>query len=78
MSIDLGIKSLYVVVNKIKNAGEEKLVKENLKDFEIIGKMPYSESVRESDLKHFPPCESDAEFKKSIEDIAVKLESFHT
>ena len=76
MSQDLGIKDLYIVVNKIRNYEEEKLIKDSLEDFVILGKLPYSDSVRESDLKYFSPCEADTEFKKSVEGIAGGLSRY--
>lgn len=76
MSQDLGIKTLFIVVNKIKTAEEEKLIKNNLGDFKILGKLPYSEKVRESDLRYFSPCDADEEFKNSIEEIANKLSKY--
>ena len=76
MATDLGIKSLYVVVNKIKNNEEEKLVREKLLDFNVLGIMPYSEGVRASDLQQIQPCEADKEFAKKIEEIALKLQEF--
>ncbi len=74
MATDLGIKTLYVVVNKIKTGGEEKLVREKLADFNVLGIMPYSESVRMSDLKQIQPCEADKIFAQKIEEIALKLQ----
>jgi CO dehydrogenase maturation factor len=76
MSEDLGIKKLFVVVNKIKSDEEEKLVRENLKDFEVLGIMPYSDRIREADLKNISPCEYDSVFAKSIEEIALKLQDY--
>jgi CO dehydrogenase nickel-insertion accessory protein CooC1 len=76
MAMDLGIKTLYVVVNKIKTSGEEKLVREKLADFNVLGIMPYSESVRMSDLKQIQPCEADKIFAQKIEEIALKLQGF--
>ncbi|HAJ95462.1 MAG TPA: carbon monoxide dehydrogenase, partial [Actinobacteria bacterium] len=76
MSHDLGIRNLYVVVNKIRSAEEEKLVRESLKDFKVLGIMPYSESVRESDLKNYSPCDSDSSFRAAIKEIALKLQEF--
>jgi CO dehydrogenase maturation factor len=76
MSGDLGIKTLFIVVNKLKTGDEEKLIKDNLGDFSIIGKLPFSEKVRESDLGSTSPCDADPEFKKSIEKIAAGLDKF--
>lgn len=74
MSEDLGINNLFIVINKIKTEKEFILVKEKLKDFNVLGKMPYSEKVRTSDLENLSPCDSDPNFKKSIEEIAANLD----
>ncbi len=73
MAKDLGIKTLFAVINKLKSPEEIKLVKEKLKGLAVLGELPYSEKVRESDLKHFSPCDADQDFKKAIAGIAEKL-----
>ena len=42
----------------------------------MLGELPYSEKVRESDLKHFSPCDADGDFKKAITGIAEKLRKY--
>lgn len=76
MSLDLGIRDLFIVVNKVRTDEEEKLIEDNLGDFVILGKLPYSDRVRESDLKHFSPCDADEKFKESIEEIAARLNKY--
>lgn len=76
MSLDLGIKSVYIVINKIKNSDELELLKNNLKDFKVLGELPYSEKVRESDLRNYSPCVSDDNFRLAVEKIAGKLDAF--
>ena len=73
MSDDLGIKDLYVVINKIRTDEERKLISGSLNDFKILGEIPYSERVRESDIKYFSPCDADERFKGSIQKIAAGL-----
>ncbi len=73
MSIDLGIKSVSIVLNKVKDDEEKELLESKLKDFKIIGHLPYSEKVRESDLKSFSPCTIDKIFSDAIQTIAEKL-----
>ncbi len=73
MSMELGIKALYIVVNKVRSEEEEKNIKQNLKDFKIIGELPYSDKVRESDLQNYSPCTYDETFKDAIESIAEKI-----
>jgi CO dehydrogenase nickel-insertion accessory protein CooC1 len=74
MAEELGIKSLFIVVNKITSKEERNLVRDNLKEFEILGELPYSEKVRRSDLNNYSPCVSDSEFKAEIEKIALKID----
>ncbi len=76
MSEDLGIKTLFVVINKIRTEREEKLITDSLGDFTVLGKLPYSDKVRESDLGHFSPCNASEIFTKLIQDIAVKLDKY--
>jgi CO dehydrogenase maturation factor len=74
MAGDLGIKSLYVVINKIGSQDEKELLLESLKGFDIIGELPYSRKVRESDLKNYSPCSIDEKFSDAVSAIALKLE----
>ena len=76
MSLDLGIKSVYIVINKIKNRDELELLKNSLKDFKVLGELPYSEKVRESDLRNYSPCVSDDNFRLAVEKIAEKVDTF--
>lgn len=76
MSRDLGIKNLFVVINKLKTGKEEELLRKNLDDFIILGKLPYSEKVRESDISYSSPCDADAAYKESIGGIAAGLNEY--
>ena len=76
MSEDLGIKSLFIIINKLKTAEEKELLKKSLRDFKVLGELPYREKIRESDLKYYSPCEADNQFKNSIEKIAVKISDY--
>jgi CO dehydrogenase maturation factor len=73
MSVDLGIKSVSIVLNKVKDGEEKDLLESKLKDFKILGNLPYSDKVRESDLKNFSPCTIDKTFSEAIQTIADKL-----
>ena len=48
---------------------------DNLKDFNVLGTLPFSEKVRESDLMHYSPCTSDENFRSVIEEIAEKIKN---
>ncbi len=76
MAQDLQIKSLFIVVNKIQSTKEFDLVNKRLADFTVLGQMPYSEKVRESDLGFFSPCQADKTFQDSIAEIGKKIDQF--
>ena len=76
MSSDLGVKSVFIVINKIKSEREKQVLLKNLEGFKILGELPYSDNVRESDLKNYSPCVSDITFKKAVENIAERLNNF--
>jgi len=76
MADDLGIKELYVVINKIRTDEERKFITGSLSDFAILGELPYSEKVRESDIKYFSPCDADEKFKEAVQKIAAGLSKY--
>jgi len=76
MADDLGIKELYVVINKIRTDEERKFITGNLSDFTILGELPYSEKVRESDIKYFSPCDADEKFTEAVQKIAAGLSKY--
>ena len=76
MADDLGIKELYVVINKIRTDEERKFITGSLSDFAILGELPYSEKVRESDIKYFSPCGADEKFKEAVQKIAAGLSKY--
>ncbi|MDZ7838872.1 MAG: hypothetical protein U5N58_13560 [Actinomycetota bacterium] len=76
MSQDLHIRSLFIVANKIKSINEYQSVAEKLKDFSLIGSLPYSEQVRKSDLGNFSPCQADKKFTEAVSQIAKKIDEY--
>jgi CO dehydrogenase maturation factor len=76
MADDLGIKELYVVINKMRTDEEKKFIKDSISDFVILGELPYSEKVRESDIGYFSPCDADEKFTSAVKDIAKGLSKY--
>lgn len=76
MANELGIKKLYVVINKIRTNEERKFIKDSISDFVILGELPYSERVRESDIGYFSPCDADEKFKTAVQEIAAGLSRY--
>ena len=46
LSNDIGIKKISVIGNKVQEKGDLKFIQDNLKDYEIIGYIDYSEEIR--------------------------------
>jgi CO dehydrogenase maturation factor len=76
MADDLGIKELYVVINKIRTGEERKFIKDSISDFAILGELPYSKKVRESDIGYFSPCNADEKFRAAVQKIAAGLSRY--
>lgn len=76
MANELGIKKLYVVINKIRTNEERKFIKDSISDFVILGELPYSERVRESDIGYSSPCDADEKFKTAVQEIAAGLSRY--
>jgi len=47
---DLGLRKISVVGNKVRSEKDEAYIRAGLKDFEILGFLPYSDEVIEADL----------------------------
>jgi len=73
LSDDLGIKNLYIVGNKVMNEGDERLMRENLKEFSFLGVMAYNESIMEADKQGVSPYEMDPAIKAEVEGIIDAL-----
>jgi CO dehydrogenase maturation factor len=76
MADDLGIKELYVVINKVRTDEERKFIRDSIGNFNILGELPYSENVRESDIRYFSPCDADEKFTAAVKEIAGGLSKY--
>ena len=71
---DLLIKNIQVIGNKIHSKDEEDFIREELKDFNILGFIPNSDVIRRISLKKTTPLEVDRESIKPVEEIVKLLE----
>ena len=70
---DLLIKSLQVVGNKITGPDDEAYIREELRDFNILGFVPFTDVIRRISLKKTSPFDVESESLKPIEDIVASL-----
>jgi len=70
---DLGIKSISVMANKVRNAKEEAYILDRITDTPVLGCLPYETIFIDADLAGTSPFEPDTKAKKVIATIVQKL-----
>ncbi len=73
LSGDIGIKKLGIIGNKIQNGDDEQFLTASLKDFEILGFIPYSDAIRKIDMGRVNAMNIDGE---PLERIGLLLKKF--
>ena len=53
----LGVKQVFVVANKVRNDDDIKFLKEHMEGMQLLGAMPFSQSVMDADVKGISPYE---------------------
>ncbi|MBU2600697.1 MAG: AAA family ATPase [Actinobacteria bacterium] len=69
---DIGIKRLFVVLNKV-DAKELEQLKSLLTGFQIIGSLPFSPGVRQADLDEAPPFERAPEYVEAVRSVVAAV-----
>ncbi len=70
---DLLIKNIQVIGNKIHSSEDEQFIREELKEFNILGFVPNSDVIRSISLRKTSPLEVDRESIRPIEGIVDAL-----
>jgi CO dehydrogenase maturation factor len=70
---DLGIQSISVVGNKVRNTTESGFIRSSLPDMDILGLIPYDAGIALSDMRNTPRLEASPQIKRSIQEITAKL-----
>jgi CO dehydrogenase maturation factor len=71
---EIGLKNIYIILNKVRSKEEEELLKNKLEDFKILGTINFSEKIRLSDLSNKIPFEVDKKFVQEISNIKEQLD----
>ncbi len=74
LAADLGIKRVYVVVNKAANEADVEMVREHLPEFPLLGVMRYNEKVIEADKMGVSPYDIDPAIRAEVEEIIAAFE----
>jgi CO dehydrogenase maturation factor len=76
LASEIGIRNIFVVINKLRNKAEEETIRQNLTDLKVLGVIPYLDSVKDADLLGISPCENSEDLKDSISVIASNLQKY--
>jgi len=71
---DIGIKNLFVVLNKMEDQSIEPLEK-LLEGYEILGRLPYSPGVMQADLEEKSPYDTAPDYVEAVRAIVKTLEN---
>jgi len=70
---EIYLKNIAVVGNKIRSPKDEQFLRDNLKDFDFLGFMPYDDSLIEADLAGVSPFEVESTARKVVEKMIEAL-----
>jgi CO dehydrogenase maturation factor len=70
---DIGIKKIVVIGNRIRNNADIDMIREDMKDYEILGFVPETEEIAESDRKGKRPFDDINLIPEELKKITQKL-----
>jgi CO dehydrogenase maturation factor len=70
---DIGLQSIAIVGNKIRNQSEEKFLIANLPRFEFLGFIPYDQALADADLANLPILDSSQRIADAARNIYQAL-----
>lgn len=70
---DLGIKQIALIGNKIRDAGDEVFLRENLPEFHFLGWLPFDININRADRAGKPLYEASSALNSEIKKIKMKL-----
>lgn len=74
LASEIGLKNIAIVGNKIRNKDDEEFIRQHLKDFEILGFMPYDPQLIEADVKGFSPFDAaDSPAKAAVKEMIGRI-----
>lgn len=73
LASEIGLKNIAIVGNKIRNKDDEEFIRQHLKDFQILGFMPYDPKLIEADVKGFSPFDADSPAKAAVKEMIGRI-----
>ncbi len=73
LAAEIQLDQIYIVGNKVRGAGDEEFLRQNLRDFEILGFLPYTDDLIEADLKGVSPYDVESTAKTQVREMIGRL-----
>lgn len=73
LGMDIGVKKVFVVGNKVRNKSDEDFIASNLQDGELLGFIYYNQDVIDSDRASQSPYDVSEDTKIQINEIKSRL-----
>ncbi|GHU39850.1 carbon monoxide dehydrogenase [Spirochaetia bacterium] len=75
LALDLGVRKVSVVANKVRDAEDEDFVKKNIPAEDLLGCISYNDEILKADRKGVSPFDTSEKAKTEIMRIKERLES---
>jgi CO dehydrogenase maturation factor len=73
LASEIKLDQIFIVGNKIRNPKDEGFLRTHLRDFEILGFLPYADDLIEADLNGASPYDVDSAAKQKVKAMIDKL-----
>ena len=78
LATDIGLRNISVIGNKIRSPQDEEFIRTAVKDFDLIGLLPFTDGFVRADMQRIPVWETNPQCLNIIGEIAEKLVSKQT
>ena len=73
LGTDIGIKTIYILGNRVKTREDKDIIKESMKDFHILGFLEETEEISNADRHGTRPYDNIADAPAALREISEKL-----
>jgi CO dehydrogenase maturation factor len=73
LAMEINLKQIYIVGNKVRSAKDEAFLKKHLSDFDILGFLPYTDNLIEADLNGQSPYDVESAAKDRVKEMITNL-----
>jgi len=73
LAAEIQLNQIFIVGNKIRGAKDEEFLRQHMKDFNILGFLPYADDLIEADLNGQSPYDVESPAKTRVKEMIGKL-----